>query len=265
MHAGAHDNLGVLLEKKGQVDTAIACYRRAVELSPNFAEAHCNLGYCLKGKGEFRAALAALRTGHELGSRRQGWPYPSAAWVKQCERCIQLDDLLEATRKGKARPASPAEYVELGDFCRDLKQYPATAVPFYIAAFTADPKLAADLQTNDRYGAAQAAALAGCGHGKDTAGLSTVERAKLRRQALEWLRADLASWTKQLEKGGPQARPAALARLQQWLSDPTLASLRDAAGLAKLPAEERSLWQAFWADVTALRTKAAAAQKQPGS
>jgi hypothetical protein len=138
-------------------------------------------------------------------------------------------------------------------------------VRFYTEAFTAEPKRAADLAAGHRYRAALSAALAGCGQGQDTAGLSAAQRARLRRQALTWLRADLASWTKQLETGSPQARQAARARMQAWRSDRSLAGVRDAPGLAGLPAEERRRWQAFWADVAAARTKGRPAPKPPAS
>jgi tetratricopeptide (TPR) repeat protein/serine/threonine protein kinase len=264
----AHFRLGRALSRKGEIDKAIVSYRTCVALDPNIAAFHCNLGLALVNKGLFTAALVALRRGHELGTRQPGWTSPSGKWVKDCERFVQLDDLLAATREVKARPAGPAECLELADFCRQLKQCPAAAVRFYTDAFTAEPKLADDLRAAHRYRAAQAAALAGCGQGKDAAGLSAAERARLRRQALEWLRADLALRTKQLEAGGLaglQARQAVAAPMQQWLSEPSLAGVRDAIGLAKLPAEERSLWQAFWADVTALRTRAGQAQKQSRS
>jgi tetratricopeptide (TPR) repeat protein len=119
--AAAYTNLGSALGRKGQVDEAIACFRKAIELNPTDADVHCNLGIALRNRGDFRAALAALRMGHELGSRRPGWPHPSGKWVRQCERFVQLDDLLAATRKGKARPAGPAECVELANFCRQQK------------------------------------------------------------------------------------------------------------------------------------------------
>jgi serine/threonine protein kinase/tetratricopeptide (TPR) repeat protein len=252
----AHYNLGIVLGAQGWLDEAIACYRRALEIEPQYAQAHCNLGIALRDKGDFRAALAALRTGHALGSRRQSWPYPSDEWVKECEGFVQLDDLLAATRQGKAQPAGPAECLELADFCYDQKQCPAAAVRLYTEAFTAQPQLAADLQAAHRSRAALAAALAGCGQGQDAAGLDAAEQARLRRQALEWLRADLALWTRELKTGNAQTGQAALARMQQWLSEPSLAGVRDQSGLAELPAEERSLWQAFWADVTTLRTRA---------
>jgi serine/threonine protein kinase/Tfp pilus assembly protein PilF len=251
----AHISLGTALAGNGQLDEAIASFRRAIELDSKFAEAHCNLARALLGKGDFCAALASLRTGHALGSKRKDWSHPTAEWLKQYERFVQLDDLLEAIRKSKARPAGPGECLELADFCRSLKQRPAAAVRFYTEAFTAQPKLAADLQAGHRYRAAQTAVLAGCCNGQDVSRLSAAERARLRGQALEWLRADLASWTKRLETGDLKARQAVAVRIQEWLDDRILAGMRDAPGLSELPAEERRLWQAFWADVAAARTK----------
>ena len=42
--AEAHNNLGTALKNQGKLDEAVACYRRALELNPDFAEAHNNLG-----------------------------------------------------------------------------------------------------------------------------------------------------------------------------------------------------------------------------
>jgi Flp pilus assembly protein TadD len=42
--AEAHYNLGIALAETGQLPDAIAAYRKAIELKPGFAEAHCNLG-----------------------------------------------------------------------------------------------------------------------------------------------------------------------------------------------------------------------------
>jgi tetratricopeptide (TPR) repeat protein len=63
---------------------------------------------------------------------------------------------------------------------------------------------------------------------------------------LDWLRAYLELAIK-LQDSGERAgwSPAT------WLTDPTLASVRDPAALAKLPAAEREQWQRLWADVAA--------------
>jgi hypothetical protein len=81
-------------------------------------------------------------------------------------------------------------------------------------------------------------------------------KAKLRRQALDWLKAELAVWTKQLESGPPEARPHVVMTLSHWRKDTDLAGLRDEAALAKLPAEERQAFTRLWADVAALLKKA---------
>src|SRR5262245_22073523 len=91
-----HYNLGNALRGKGQWDEAIACWRKAIALDPKYAEAHCNLGQALRSQGRFAEALASLQRGHELGSKRPGWPYPSAQWVRQARPLAALEAKLPA-------------------------------------------------------------------------------------------------------------------------------------------------------------------------
>jgi superkiller protein 3 len=77
----AHYNLGNALRDKGRLDEAIKEYRQAIRLNPDYPEALCNLGHALRDKGQFTEALTHLRRGHELGSQRPDWRYPSAEWV----------------------------------------------------------------------------------------------------------------------------------------------------------------------------------------
>src|SRR5262249_61662785 len=77
------------------------------------------------------------------------------------------------------------------------------ATALYAAGFAADPKLADDRQAHLRYNAACCAALAAAGQGEDAAQLDDQERMRLRQQALDWLRADLALYTRQLESDKP--------------------------------------------------------------
>src|SRR5262249_50447303 len=121
------------------------------------------------------------------------------------------------------------------------------------SAFTADPKLADDLQAAHRYSGACTAALAAAGKGQDAGSLDDNERSRLRQQALDWLRADLAAFTR--DAAIPAARPTIQQRLAHWQQDTNLTALRDAKALAALPAKERAAWQQFWADVAALHTK----------
>ena len=54
----AHYNLGIALNDQGDADGAIAHYRQAIELRPNYAEAHYNLGRLLVQKGQLDEAIA---------------------------------------------------------------------------------------------------------------------------------------------------------------------------------------------------------------
>jgi hypothetical protein len=126
----------------------------------------------------------------------------------------------------------------------------------YADSFAADPQLAGDLPTAHRYDAACAAALAGAGQGADAGKLDAKERARLRQQALDWLKADLALRRKQMRSWRPGQVAQAHAALAHWQKDSDLAGLRDKDALAKLPAEERAACERLWADVAALLKKA---------
>src|SRR5262249_22607965 len=80
----------------------------------------------------------------------------------------------------------------------------------------------------------------------DGARLGEKERAGLRWQALDWLRADLALRTKPR-----QDRKSAGEALKTWQTDDALAGVRDRAALEKFPADERKQWRRLWADVDA--------------
>jgi tetratricopeptide (TPR) repeat protein len=90
-YSEAHHALGNALARKGRLEESAAAYRRAIELNPDYAEAHCDLGLALRRQGDYVRALAALQRGHELGSHRPDWPYPSAQWVKECQRLVELN------------------------------------------------------------------------------------------------------------------------------------------------------------------------------
>jgi tetratricopeptide (TPR) repeat protein len=247
----AHYNLGLALEDyKGQLDEAVLEYREAIRIKKDKADAHCNLGRVLQRKGQFAEALGYLRRGHELGSQDPRWRYPSAQWVKECERLLELDRKLPAILSGRQGPADVGERIALAQLCHlPCKKYYVAAFRFYQQAFATEPKLTGDQPSIPRYNAACAAALAGCRQGKDAADLGEEECAHFRCQALEWLRADLAAWGRLLEKEPEKARPVIVRQMREWLGGADFAGVRGPAALAKLPAAERPMWQQLWADV----------------
>jgi tetratricopeptide (TPR) repeat protein len=259
--AQAHFNLGNILLEQGKLSEAAVAYRKTISLQPDYAEAHCNLGHVLRAQGKFAEAVASLKRGHELGSRRSNWAYPSAAWVRRAERLLELDSRLPKVLSGEIRPADAAERVELAGLCQmPCKQLYAAAARFYRDAFAADPKRAADPGSWRRYNAACCAALAGCGRGKEADRLDEKERGRWRQQARDWLHADLAAWAKALDTGKAPARAEVQQTLRHWQTDADLADVRDPDALAKLPEAERRPWRQLWADVGALLAKASAAK-----
>jgi hypothetical protein len=93
--------------------------------------------------------------------------------------------------------------------------------------------------------------LAAAGQGRGEPPPDDAARAGLRRQALAWLKAELAAWSQLLESGSPQAPPSKVRKPSDWKRDGGLAAIRDAAALARLPADEQEAFAQLWADVDA--------------
>jgi tetratricopeptide (TPR) repeat protein len=260
--AKAHLNLGVALSAKGETDDAIAEYRAAIGLKKDFAEAHLNLGIIHLHQGRFQDAVEEFRRGHEIGSRRPDWDrLRSARLLRDAERMAALAPRLPALLKGAAQPKDAGERLTLALICGLHKKCYVAATHWFGEAFIAEPRLAADLDTTRRSCAACFAALAGTGQGKDAAALDEGQRARLRRQAFDWLRADLALYAELAEKGPIQARGLVQQRLSEWQQDTDLTAVRG-AGLAKLPENEREGWRELWAEVDQLLARVRSRDKK---
>jgi hypothetical protein len=174
-----------------------------------------------------------------------------------CRRWLVLDARLPAVLGGKEKPANAGEQLDFAQLCFWKKHYVAAA-RFYRDVFAAAPGLAEKAPTDIRYLAACAAARAGCGQGMDADKLDDRERARWRRQGLEWLRQDLARWGKALGQDNPQTGAQVRQFMRRWQTDVNLASVRTKDALAKLPEEERKQWQGLWSGVDALLRRVSA-------
>jgi tetratricopeptide (TPR) repeat protein len=285
----AHYNLGVALKDKGQVDEAMACFQKAVALDPKDGTAHYNLGIALRDKGQVNEAITCFQMASALDPKNANAlgalgrvlldkgryaearevsaqaltllpaNHPKRAFVsrqlQECERLLKLEARLPGILRGEDQPASARESLDLAHLCVQKKMN-AAAARFWATAFAAEAKLADDLQARHRYNAARSAALAAAGQGEDATKLDDKERARLRQQALDWLRADLALRTMQLDSGWPGDRAAVQQQLRHWQKDSDLAGIRDKAALGNLPTEEGKAVAQLWADVAALLKKA---------
>ena len=138
--AKAYSALVLALKAQGKLDEAIAAYREAIRLEPDNAVAHLNLGGILRARGDFAGSLAMLRRGHELGSKQPGWPHPSAKWVAEAERRAALAERLTVILKGESSPKDNAERLALAGMCYDTRRF-AAAARLSAEAMEIDPKL----------------------------------------------------------------------------------------------------------------------------
>jgi tetratricopeptide (TPR) repeat protein len=243
--APSHLGLGRCWQDQGQLDEAIAEFRHATEADPRMSIAHLDLVDALIRSGRVEEACTAVRRGLDsLPSQETGRPALQEK-LKICEQMLALDARLPGLLQGKER-LPPVEQLELARACRHGR--PHAAFRLYAAAFAAQPALADNLKTGDRYYAACAAVRAAAGEGPNWARLGGSERAGVRQQALAWLRADL-ELRSALQRGGKSVGGI----LAIWQRDAALSSVRDKAALEKLSDAERESWRRLWADVTALR------------
>jgi hypothetical protein len=190
------------------------------------------------------------------------------------ERLVELDAKLPKFLGGEAQPADAGECVELAWLCQQPHKLLYTAsARFYADAFAVDPTLAADPRNGNRYNAAWAAGYAALGAGKDGGYLddkgrarlrpqalatstfvpanpewayASKERARLRRRALDWLRADLAAWRALLAQSPDKVRLVIRERMRHWQQGPFP---HEGNVMGEQAESERRDWAKLWHEV----------------
>jgi serine/threonine-protein kinase len=246
--------LGELLRTRGQIDEAVSAFEKAADLFPESTANWDGLAASLLDAGRFAQACAATKRLLDLpatdATRR--------ARRRQLELCGALHSIdadLPAMLAGKKRPAKASTQLALAEWCLRHKRLTVTAADLYDAALTAESDLANDLEVGNRFHAACAAALAGCGLGDDATKLDDRRRAVLRQQALDRLTAEYNAWAQRHRLGKPGDRTIVATAVRAWQQEEHLAGVRDEQALARLPLEEQRTWQALWAKATALAAR----------
>ncbi len=230
------------------LQNAVGYQRRALALNnahPRYREFMANhLGALIaasRALGDFKSLAEAER---QLVEFRETDPAMAA-----------FDSRLKAVVKGEQRPKDVGERLQFAQRAYDLTRY-AAATRLWQEALAVDPKLADDRRAQHRYNAGCAAALAGCGKGKDDPLPSGDQKTKLRQQALDWLTAEFGVWAKLLGTVKKEQRGIIVNTLEHWQQDTDLAGIRDDGELAKLPEAERAAFRKLWADVGVLLKQA---------
>jgi hypothetical protein len=250
--------MALAMRDQGHADQAIELLRRAATWDGEHLDipggAIWELGRTLRMEARFDDAVAIFRRVREqngvgLTDVRRADEEIAATGAER-----SLMSRLSEVLNGK-QPADTNEAAALAQCAANLSLH-ATAARLWSLALAGDPKTADDRHALLRYDAARAAALAGCGRGKDNPPPDNAARAKLRSQSLEWLKAELASRSQSLDKKPAPDRRSVVRVVEYWKADPDLAGVRDDESLAKLPEDECKTWQALWSDVDALLKKA---------
>lgn len=93
--AEAYANLGLLLEKKNDLDAAERCYRRSIALNPTYSETHLNLGALLANLKRFKEAEMAytqailLKQDAPAGWSNLGVLYACTKREEEAEQCYR--------------------------------------------------------------------------------------------------------------------------------------------------------------------------------
>jgi tetratricopeptide (TPR) repeat protein len=255
--------LGLTPQARRRLAEALDQYDKALANEPQLAVAEGARGQALLAQGRFGEARTATSRCLELLAPDYHGVVPTAlpsvrrnlsAQLSRCERLLALEHRLPALLRREEKPPA-GERLEFAELCAVKGQY-AAAAGLYTDAFAAALHLAEDLDASHRYNAACAAALAGFGRGADTAELSEAERARWRRQARTWLRADVAAWARKLDTGVPEERDLVQRMSARWWADPGLAWLHEAGVVEGLPPAERQECLALWQDAGAVLRRA---------
>jgi tetratricopeptide (TPR) repeat protein len=286
----AHNSLGSSFLAKGKVDQAIDYFEQAIHLDGKNSSAHSNLGIArLYGQGriadaskqfsdaaqinlknpltQFNAGQALLASGRFVDARDtvrravelsppnffyRELVLQTMRQLEDCDLLRALEARLPAILEGKEKPVNAAEALKFAWLCQVKLRF-AAAAGLYTDSFATDPKAANDLSAGYRLNAARCAALAAAGWGLDSPKPGDTERALLRSQTLEWLRADLTAWEKRLTLANQETRSAVRRTITLWLRDFRFFAVREKEELAKLPETERIAWEKLWADTEAFR------------
>jgi len=134
----AHQRLGEMHERLGDLPAALDCYRRALELQPDSPDLHCHLARVLGQGRAFQPAAELYRRALTLDPQRQGI-YSDLAYA--LTELGDLDAALEAFKRAlRLAPRSPKTIASLGHFF-ERKGDLLSAADAYREAVKLDPQL----------------------------------------------------------------------------------------------------------------------------
>jgi predicted O-linked N-acetylglucosamine transferase (SPINDLY family) len=126
--ASAHNNLANSLKDLGRFDDAIGGYRRAIEMRPNYVNAYSNLGNALLAAGRGDEAIDAYRRAIAIQPDYADALFNLGNALKQLDR---HDEAVTAFEQAlRLRPGHAEAHNNLGNLFRDLHRREAAVASF---------------------------------------------------------------------------------------------------------------------------------------
>ncbi len=219
---------------------AIAAADRALQLEPDNPWVLYHRGCVCMESGQYDEALETFKKTQVAGQRRQDWNTDMDFWIRQAEYnrdfvAAEGDLPKSGTRRFIYKTGAARRHFSARRYVHAAREAVSELRP--------GNSLTSDLE---RYNAACAAAMAACGEGELAEEAREAERARMLQHALSWLNEELKSIAAHAAQDDIHTRNAACAKLRWWQEDDLLAGVREPDALAKLPAENRAKWEAFW-------------------
>jgi tetratricopeptide (TPR) repeat protein len=124
----AHNNLGNALRDLGKIDEAVASFRHGLALRPNYPELHSNLGNALYDLGQLEDAVSNYCRAVEL---KPDYAEAHNNMGNALRDLGRLDDAIASYRRALAiRPNYPDAYSNVGNVLRDLGLLDAAAASY---------------------------------------------------------------------------------------------------------------------------------------
>ena len=225
-------------ETEAPPDAAVArLIEEVAAVNPNHPGSHDLLGELHLLKRNYRAALVALRKANQLAEQDYARKPMLAYQLAELEAKAKWEGKIDDVLAGKIKPQDSTELAEIAGYCALFDGKYVLAVRLAAEGLAADPERYKNEANMIQFAgwAVQAAA----GMGTDATDLAPDERARLRRQALAWLR------EANLRTGKELVKIVAF----QLRTNPDFAPVRNGKDIRKLPPAEQDEWIKFWLEV----------------
>jgi tetratricopeptide (TPR) repeat protein len=241
--AGARYRLGYCLHGARDYRGAEIALQGAVRLNPTHAHTFAVLGGFHLTRGELDSAMGRLR--EALRIEPDDMHARDFLGLCQLARTVKSERVL-GLLQGRHAPQNGNERLTFAALCAARHDL-LSAARLYAETLKEQPALCDDRALQNRFRAAQCAAR--------IAGSTTVDEAtktQWRRQAREWLNAELLVWSNTISTGAASDRSQAAAALHDWKTIVELEAVRGPQFLNKLTKEESASWLSLWAEVDRL-------------